>query len=111
MPSNITFPVDGDQVLPAFQPTLNAVALVVKKYEKTTVDVAGHTDSSGDDAYNQALSERRALAVANYIYGQGIDGRRFAVQGFGETQPIASNKNEAGRAQNRRVEIKLAPLT
>lgn len=111
MPSNITFPVDGDQVLPAFGPTLNSVALVVKKYEKTTIDVAGHTDATGDDAYNQGLSERRALAVANYIHGKGVDGRRFAVQGFGETQPVASNKNEAGRAQNRRVEIKLSPLT
>ncbi|MBK8456837.1 MAG: OmpA family protein [Phyllobacteriaceae bacterium] len=111
MPSNITFPVDGDKVLPGFAPTLNSVALVVKKYNKTTIDVAGHTDATGDDAYNQGLSERRALAVANYIHGQGIDGRRFAVEGFGETQPIASNKNEAGRSQNRRVEIKLAPLT
>lgn len=111
MPSNITFPVDGDQVLPAFGPTLNSVALVVKKYNRTTIDVAGHTDATGDDAYNQGLSERRALSVANYIHAQGVDGRRFAVQGFGETQPVASNKNEAGRAQNRRVEIRLAPLT
>lgn len=111
MPSNITFPVDGDTVLPAFKPTLNSVALVVKKYDKTLIDVAGHTDSTGDDASNQALSERRALAVANYIHGQGVDGRRFAVEGFGETQPVASNKNETGRSQNRRVEIKLSPLT
>jgi len=111
MPSNITFPVDGDQVLPAFQPTLNSVGLVVKKYNRTTIDVSGYTDATGDDAYNQALSERRALAVANYIYAQGVDGRRFAVKGFGETSPVASNKTEAGRAQNRRVEIRLAPLT
>ena len=111
MPSNITFATDQDAVKAGFYPTLNSVALVLKKFNRTMVDVWGHTDSTGDDRYNYDLSERRAMSVANYLYGQGIDGRRFAVQGFGETQPIASNATEAGRAQNRRVEIQLAPLS
>lgn len=111
MPSNITFATDRDAVQSSFYPTLNSVALVLKKFNQTVVDVYGHTDSTGDDRYNDDLSERRAMSVANYLYNQGIDGRRFYVEGFGETQPIASNANEAGRAQNRRVEIQLAPLS
>jgi outer membrane protein OmpA-like peptidoglycan-associated protein len=71
------------------------------------VDVYGH----GDDNYNFDLSQRRALSVANYLNAQGVDSRRFAVTGFGETRPIASNATNAGKAQNRRVEIQLSPLT
>jgi outer membrane protein OmpA-like peptidoglycan-associated protein len=111
MPSDITFATDQDQVISAFYPVLNSVALVLKKYNRTVVDVYGHTDSTGDDNYNYQLSQRRALSVANYLTAQGVDSRRFGVQGFGETQPIASNATAAGRAQNRRVEIQLAPLT
>lgn len=111
MPSNITFATDQDQVMPGFYPTLNAVAAVLKKYNRTLVDVNGHTDSTGDDRYNYGLSERRALSVANYLGNRGNDPRRFSVLGFGETQPIASNGTEAGRAQNRRVEIELAPIS
>ncbi len=86
------------------------MALVLQKYNQTLVDVYGHTDSSGDDQYNFDLSQRRALAVANYLSAQGVDSRRFAVTGFGETKPIASNATAAGKAQNRRVEIQLSPL-
>ena len=111
MPSNITFATDQDQVMSAFYPTLNSVALVLKKFNQTIVDVYGHTDSTGNDQYNYELSERRAMSVANYLYSQGIDGRRFAVQGFGETRPIASNATPDGRAANRRVEIQLSPLS
>lgn len=112
MPSNVTFGSDQDAIQSQFFPVLNSVAIVVKKYNKTLIDVKGHTDSSGEFDYNMALSQRRALAVANYLSQQGqIDGRRFAVAGFGETQPIADNISEAGKAQNRRVEIKLQPLT
>jgi outer membrane protein OmpA-like peptidoglycan-associated protein len=111
MPSNITFGTDQDQINPGFYPTLNAVAVVLRKYDRTLVDVNGHTDSTGDDNYNFRLSERRALSVANYITSQGNDPRRFSVLGFGETQPIASNGTESGRAQNRRVEIQLAPIS
>jgi outer membrane protein OmpA-like peptidoglycan-associated protein len=111
MPSNITFATDQDQVISGFYPTLNAVGLVLKKFNQTIVDVYGHTDSTGNDQYNFGLSERRAMSVANYLYGQGVDGRRFAVEGFGETRPIASNATPEGRAANRRVEIQLSPLS
>lgn len=111
MPSNITFATDQDQVIPAFYPTLNSVALVLNKYKQTVVDIYGHTDSQGDDAYNLALSQRRASSVANYLASQAVDGRRFLVTGAGESQPIASNGTSAGRAQNRRVEIQISPLS
>ena len=84
---------------------------MLRKYNRTLVDVNGHTDSTGDDNHNYRLSERRALSVANYLTSQGNDPRRFSVLGFGETQPIASNSTESGRAQNRRVEIQLAPIS
>lgn len=111
MPSDITFGTDQDAVKAAFYPTLNSVALVLKKFKQTTVDVFGHTDSTGGDQHNFDLSQRRALSVANYLSGQGVDQRRFAVTGFGKTRPIASNATAEGRAQNRRVEIQLSPLT
>lgn len=110
MPSNITFQTDQADIQSGFFPTLNSVALVLKKFNKTLVDVYGHTDSTGNDQYNLDLSQRRASSVANYLAAQGVDGRRFAVIGQGETQPIASNATEDGRAQNRRVEIRLSPL-
>ena len=111
MPSNITFATDQDQINAGFYPTLNAVSTVLRKYNRTLVDVNDHTDSTGDDNHNYRLSERRALSVANYLTSQGNDPRRFSVLGFGETQPIASNSTESGRAQNRRVEIQLAPIS
>ena len=111
MPSDVTFGVDQDTVRSSFFPVLNSVAIVLNRYQQTVVDVYGYTDSTGDDGYNLQLSERRALSVANYLNAQGVDSRRFAVTGFGETRPIASNATEAGRAQNRRVEIQLSPLT
>ena len=111
MPSDITFATDQDTVKSQFYPVLNSVALVLKKYNQTIVDVYGHTDSTGDDTYNYNLSQRRALAVANYLSSQGVDSRRFAVTGFGETRPVADNGSPAGRALNRRVEIQLSPLT
>lgn len=110
MPSNITFPVDKDTVQPQFTQTLVSVALVLKKYDKTLVDVYGHTDSSGPDDYNQNLSQRRANAVATVLSNQGVDQRRFYILGRGESDPIASNATEQGRAQNRRVEIQLSPI-
>ena len=96
MPSDITFATDQDSVKSQFYPVLNSVALVLKKFNQTIVDVYGHTDSTGDDTYNYNLSQRRALAVANYLSSQGVDSRRFAVTGFGETRPIADN-GYAGR--------------
>lgn len=111
MPSDITFAVDQDAVKPGFYQVLNSVALVLKRYRQTLVDVYGHTDSTGDERHNFDLSQRRALSVANYLNAQGIDQRRFSVTGFGETRPIASNASDTGRAENRRVEIQLSPLT
>ena len=110
MPSNITFATDQDAVKAGFYPTLNSVALVLKRFNQTTVDVYGFTDSNGGAQHNLDLSQRRALSVANYLSGQGVDPRRFAVTGFGADRPVASNATEAGRAQNRRVEIQLSPI-
>ena len=111
MPSGITFAYDRADVQPQFQPTLNEVASVLAQYPKTYIDVYGHTDSDGTDAYNQTLSERRAQSVADYLVRQGVQSARIATRGFGETQPIASNATEEGKAANRRVEIKIAPVT
>jgi outer membrane protein OmpA-like peptidoglycan-associated protein len=110
MPSNITFPTDQDTVSTSFYPTLNAVALVLAKYNRTLVDVHGHTDATGDEGYNIDLSQRRALSVATYLNAQGVDSRRFFIQGYGESRPVATNATPEGRAQNRRVEIQLSPL-
>lgn len=111
MPSNITFATDQDQVVPAFHRTLNAVALVLNKYNRTFVDINGHTDSTGSLQHNMDLSQRRAISVGNYLAGQNVDSRRFAINGFGPNQPVASNATPDGRAQNRRVEIYLSPVT
>ncbi len=111
MPSNVTFATDQDQVIPQFYPTLDSVAIVLNKFNQTLVDVNGHTDSTGSQAHNQALSERRAASVANYLAGRGVDQRRMSTLGFGPSQPIASNATPEGRAQNRRVEVMIAPVT
>ena len=110
MPSNITFATDQDQIVPAFYPTLDSVAIVLRKFNKSLIDVDGHTDSTGTAAHNQALSERRAYSVANYLGSRGVDQRRISAMGYGQDRPIASNATEAGRAQNRRVEISISPL-
>jgi outer membrane protein OmpA-like peptidoglycan-associated protein len=111
MPSNITFASDQSDIKPNFYEVLNSVALVLKEFNQTRVDVNGHTDSDGSNEYNDDLSRRRADAVAQYLISQQLDGRRFSVQGFGESQPITSNASASGKAQNRRVEIQIAPLT
>ena len=111
MPSGITFPVDSSSIQPQFQTTLDQVAQTLASYNQTYVDVLGHTDSTGSDAYNQALSERRAGAVADYLASRGVARARMGIRGYGETAPIASNDSEMGRAQNRRVEIKVVPVT
>jgi outer membrane protein OmpA-like peptidoglycan-associated protein len=111
MPSDITFATDQDSIKPQFYAVLNSVALVLKKFNRTLVDVYGHTDSTGGKQHNFDLSQRRALSVANYLAAQGVDSRRFAVTGFGATRPIADNGTPEGRALNRRVEIQLSPLT
>ncbi|MDR3476309.1 MAG: OmpA family protein [Devosia sp.] len=111
MPANVTFDTDKALVKAQFNATLVSVGLVLKKYNKTVVDVYGYTDAQGSDAHNKDLSQRRAVAVAAVLANQGVDQRRFFVQGKGEADPIASNDTEIGRAQNRRVEIQLSPIT
>ena len=110
IPSGITFAYDSSAVQPQFQRTLDQVAQTLAEYKETYIDVYGHTDATGSDAYNQALSERRAIAVADYLAGRGVQAARIATRGYGKTQPIASNDTDAGRAANRRVEIKIVPI-
>ncbi|MDS7598144.1 OmpA family protein [Agrobacterium tumefaciens] len=111
MPSNITFATDQDQVIPPFYATLDSVGIVLNKFNRTLIDINGHTDSTGSLQHNQALSERRAASVANYLGARGVDQRRISTLGFGPSQPIASNATPDGRAQNRRVEVLISPLT
>lgn len=110
MPSSITFDTDQDAVKGQFYPTLNSVAIVLRKFNQTLVDIKGHTDSTGSASHNQQLSQRRAASVGTYLGSQGIDPRRFAIIGYGASQPVASNATPDGRAQNRRVEIEISPL-
>lgn len=110
MPSNITFQSASSDMNASFYKVLDGVGLVLKKYDKTVIEVAGHTDSVGETAYNQALSERRASAVAQYLTSKGVKQERVITIGGGENHPVASNDTDAGRAQNRRVELTLLPL-
>jgi outer membrane protein OmpA-like peptidoglycan-associated protein len=111
MPSNVTFATDQSDVKPQFYDTLNSVALVFQEYDKSLIDVVGHTDSDGDDDYNYDLSRQRAASIARYLSAQQIDPNRFSVEGRGEREPIASNSSPGGKQQNRRVEITIQPLT
>jgi outer membrane protein OmpA-like peptidoglycan-associated protein len=111
MASDVTFPVDGDQVNPQFYQTLAAVGEVLAEYNRTTIEVSGHTDSTGQASYNQDLSYRRANAVAYILAQNGVMPQRMYVIGLGETRPIATNATPAVRARNRRVEIQIIPLT
>jgi len=111
MPGNITFASDSAELNPSFYNVLNSVNIVLKQYEKTLVEVAGHTDSTGASEYNQKLSERRANSVAQYLEGQGLRSDRVITVGAGETHPVATNDTAEGRQANRRVELTLTPLT
>ncbi len=111
MPGNVTFDSGSSHIKSSFYDVLNSVAIVLKEYDKTYVDVFGHTDSVGSETYNQSLSEQRAGSVASYLISQGLNGNRFSTQGFGESRPLATNGTEEGRALNRRVEIQLTPIT
>lgn len=110
MPGNVTFETNRADIRPAFYEILNSVTLVLKEYDKTIIEVMGHTDSRGSATYNQNLSERRASSVGRYLVAQGIDSRRLLTQGFGEQYPIAPNTTAQGRQENRRVELRLVPL-
>ena len=108
--NEVSFDFDSASLKPAFLPTLNKVGNILNRYPKTTVTVVGHTDSTGSDAYNQRLSERRAESVANYLAGRGVLRERLHTVGMGESEPRASNATEAGRQLNRRVEILIQPI-
>lgn len=111
MPSSITFALNSADLNGGFYNALDGVSMVLKEYNKTVIEVAGHTDSSGSDQYNQALSQRRAQSVAGYLSSHGVQGQRLITVGAGEAHPVASNDNEQGRAANRRVELTIVPIT
>lgn len=110
MPGNITFNTDQSSIRPGFNDTLESVALVLKEFNKTIIQIEGHTDSTGSDSYNQLLSESRASSVRDFLLNQGIESRRTRAVGYGERYPIASNDTASGREQNRRVELTLVPM-
>ena len=107
--NDVTFDVNSSEILPGLYPDLNRVAEVLNRYPDTTIQVAGHTDSSGSDALNMSLSQRRAESVRSYLIQQGIDSSRIEAVGYGKTRPIASNSTAEGRRLNRRVEIRIIP--
>ena len=111
MPGNVTFATNSSNISADFYRVLDSVALVVKEFEKTYVDVFGYTDSTGAAAYNQTLSDARASSVASYLMSQKVIPQRVVTRGMGESQPIATNDTPEGRSQNRRVEIILVPIT
>ncbi|HVY85791.1 MAG TPA: OmpA family protein [Caulobacterales bacterium] len=110
-PADLTFDFDRADVKGQFVPTLRDVGNILSQYPQTTVDVYGHADSTGAEDYNQALSERRAMAVASILINGGVMRQRIVATGFGETRPIADNSTEAGRARNRRVEVYISAFT
>jgi outer membrane protein OmpA-like peptidoglycan-associated protein len=111
MPAGVTFDTNSAAIKPEFRSTLDQLASTLAQYEKTMVDVYGHTDSTGSDGINIPLSNNRAQAVASYLTGRGVNSARLGTQGFGSSQPVASNTTAAGKQANRRVEIKLLPVT
>lgn len=111
MPGNITFDTNQSEVKSGFYSVLNSVGLVLKEYDKTLVDVIGHTDSTGAYEYNMQLSQKRAASVGQYLQAQGVIASRIVTQGVGPQYPVGSNDTPDGRQANRRVELVLRPLT
>jgi len=111
MPSDVTFATNQSSIDPRFDSTLADVANVLREYDRSLVDVVGHTDSSGGDAINQPLSERRAVSVADALIRNGVQRERLYVAGNSSRNPIADNGTAQGKAQNRRVEILIRPFT
>lgn len=110
MPGNITFATNSADIAGNFYAPLNNLANSFKQYDQNSIEIVGHTDNVGAYQYNMTLSQRRAQSVANYLTAQGVNGMRITTRGMGPDQPIASNATEAGRSQNRRVEVNLRPL-
>ncbi|MES2670126.1 MAG: OmpA family protein [Pseudomonadota bacterium] len=111
LPDGVTFDFGKANLKPQFHPALDQVAASMAEYNQTIVEISGHTDSVGSDEANQRLSEQRAGSVSNYLAGKGLVRERFEVVGMGERYPVASNDTDSGRAVNRRVEIRVVPLT
>jgi outer membrane protein OmpA-like peptidoglycan-associated protein len=111
MPGNVTFATGSSDISADFYPVLNSVVLVLNEFEKTYIDITGHTDNTGSASLNQQLSEARANSVSRYFQSQKILGQRIVTRGAGFNQPMASNDTPEGRALNRRVEILLTPIT
>jgi outer membrane protein OmpA-like peptidoglycan-associated protein len=111
MPGNVTFATNSSDLNAGFFDVLNSVSLVVNEFEQTVIEVAGHTDNTGEDAYNQQLSVRRADTVATYLTTRNVRGDRIIEVGVGEARPVATNDTPDGRQANRRVELTLVPLT
>jgi outer membrane protein OmpA-like peptidoglycan-associated protein len=109
MPGSITFATNSADLNPQFFTALDGVDLVLKEYDKTMIEIAGHTDSTGSAALNQSLSERRAQSVASYLSSKGLSAKRVITVGAGPSRPIASNDTPEGRQQNRRVELTIVP--
>jgi outer membrane protein OmpA-like peptidoglycan-associated protein len=107
--SDFLFDVGSANLKPGAYDEINRVSRVLNQYPDTTIQVAGHTDSTGSEQLNQELSERRASNVKNALVGQGVNPARINTLGFGESAPIADNSNEGGRQLNRRVVITITP--
>ena len=108
--SEVSFDFGKDSLKPAFYPTLDKLAEVLRKYDRTVVHVVGHTDSVGSNSFNQALSERRAQSVGSYLTSHGVPYDKLRTEGRGELEPRDTNESEAGRQLNRRVEIFVKPI-
>jgi outer membrane protein OmpA-like peptidoglycan-associated protein len=111
MTNQTAFDTDSTAIKPGFHTTLDKLADVVVRYNKTSLTVVGHTDNVGSDGYNQKLSERRALSVAQYLEQKRVNSMRLAISGKGESMPVAANSSDSGRQANRRVEIYVEPVT
>ena len=110
MPGNVTFETNSSELYSGFYEVLDSVAVVLDEFDKTVVEVSGHTDSTGSDSYNMSLSQKRAGSVAAYVRNRGVDDQRVVTLAYGEEKPVASNDSPSGRQQNRRVELRLVPL-
>lgn len=111
LPGDVTFATDSATVQPQFQSTLDGVATTLRDYPSTYIDIYGHTDSRGSDVYNQGLSERRALSVSSYLSSRGVQSARLATRGYGETALKCAETDATGLQCNRRVEIRISPVT
>ena len=109
LPGGVTFASDSANISSGFYSALNGVAQTLVRYPETRIQVNGYTDSTGGDAHNQELSQRRANSVAQYLISQGVSSNRIVANGFGSSNPIASNATPEGRQANRRVEVRILP--